>query len=448
MISDTTTLLLLTAGAIVSMILLIAWLRINAFFALLFAALLVGLGSGMEPAKVVKAFQDGMGSTLGGIAAVLGLGTMLGGLLAASGGAEVLSQSLIRVMGPKRVHWCLMVLALAVGFTTWFAVGLVMLVPILLTLTKETKMPFLKLALPLLAVLSIMHGVMPPHPGPLVAIDALKADLGMVILWALVAAIPMAAVAGPIFAAWAVKHVDVSPPEPPPVDPTIAARPKPTLSRTVAALALPVLLILTQTLVELLVAPDLPGEPVNPLRNITAIIGHPILALGAAVLFAAWAFGFTRPEALKIGEKSLGPIAMTLLLVGAGGGLNRVLNECGAAVAIGDVASGAHLPPMLFGWVCAALIRVATGSATVAITAACGLVAPMALGTPGVNLELMVVCVGCGSLFLSHLNDAGFWIVKEMLGMTVSQTFRTWTVTETLIGVSGLFVCWGLDTIF
>jgi GntP family gluconate:H+ symporter len=170
------TLLTATALAIVGLIILVARFKLNAFLALIVAALFVGICSSMPPLRVAKAFQEGMGKTLGGIAGVLGLGTMLGGLLAASGGAEVLSRSLVRTLGPSRVHWCLMVLALAVGFTTWFAVGLVMLVPILLTLTKETKMPFLKLALPLLAVLSIMHGVMPPHPGPLVAIEALHAN--------------------------------------------------------------------------------------------------------------------------------------------------------------------------------------------------------------------------------------------------------------------------------
>ena len=437
-----TRLLLLTAGAIALIVVLIAKLRINAFLALLFAALLVGLGSGMAPSAVGGAFQTGMGKTLGGIAGILGLGTMLGGLLAASGGAGVLAQSLVKFMGPKRVHWSLMLLALAVGFTTWFAVGLVMLVPILLNLTKETGMPFLKLALPLLAVLSIMHGVMPPHPGPLVAIEQLHANLGMVILWGLVAAIPMAAIAGPMFASWAVRRVKVVPPEPPVADLAAEQRPKPSLGRTVAALALPVVLILTHTLAELVTPAG------HPVRDITGMIGNPTLALGIAVLFAAWAFNFTREEALRIGEKSLGPIGMTLLVVGAGGGLNQMLGDSGAAKAIGDVAASAHLPPMVFGWMCAALVRVATGSATVAITAACGLVAPLALSTPGVNLELLVVCVGCGSLFLSHLNDAGFWIVKDLLGLTVAQTFQTWTMTETLIGISGLFVCWGLDAIF
>lgn len=457
MTPESVKLLLLTAGAVVSLIVLVAWLRIHAFLALLFAALVVGIGAGMigidiAPAAVAKAFQEGIGKSLGGIAAVLGLGTMLGGLLAASGGAEVLAQRLTAFFGPKRVNWVLMIVALAVGFTTWFAVGLVMLLPILLTLTKETKQPFLKLALPMLAVLSIMHGVMPPHPGPLYALDELGASLGKVVLWGLLAAIPIAAISGPIFAKWAVRHVSVVAPEPPAPDAAAAARQRPTLTRTVAALALPVVLILSHTISELVYAEDIAklaaGQEKPGPYQFTEIIGNPTLALAIAVLFAAWAFKFTRTEALKIVEKSLGPVGMTLLLVGGGGGFNNVLKATGADAAIGQMASLFNMPTMLFGWVCAALIRIATGSATVAIIAAVGLVAPLLAKDPSVNPELLVVAIGCGSMILSHVNDAGFWIVKESLGLTVSQTLRTWTVTETLIGVSGLFVAWGLDLFF
>ncbi|WAC19393.1 gluconate:H+ symporter [Luteolibacter sp. SL250] len=465
-------LLYLTAGAVVSLIVLVAWLRIHAFLALLFAALVVGLGAGLidapskgggvpiSPAGVAMAFQDGMGKSLGGIAAVLGLGTMLGGLLAASGGAEVLSQRLVGFFGAKRVNLVLMIVALAVGFTTWFAVGLIMLLPILLTLTKETKQPFLKLALPMLAVLSIMHGVMPPHPGPLYALDELGASLGKVVLWGLVAAIPIAAVSGPFFAHWAVRHVAVTAPEPPAPDPSIFARERPTLFRTVAALALPVILILSHTISELIFKEDLASGRKPALYQLTEIIGNPILALALAVLFAAWAFRFTRNDALKVVEKSLGPVGMTLLLVGGGGGFNNVLQASGAAEAIGAMAAKLDMPTMLFAWVCAALIRIATGSATVAIIAAIGLVKPVlaaaaaahpewaanpALAT---NPELLVVAIGCGAMVLSHVNDAGFWIVKESLGLTVPQTLRTWTVTETLIGITGLGVAWGLDLFF
>jgi GntP family gluconate:H+ symporter len=456
-------LILLSAGSVAVLILLIAWVRMNAFLALLLAALVMGLGSGMKPEFAMSAFQDGMGATLGTVAGVLGLGTILGGLLAASGGAEVLAQALIRSFGTKRVHWCLMVLALAVGITSWFAVGLIMLLPILLTLARETKEPFLKLAIPMLAVLSIMHGVMPPHPGPLAAISALEADLGKVMLWGLLAAVPVAAVSGPIFARWAVRHVPVTMPELPPVDPAHAGQKKPSLRSTVAVLMVPIVLLLSQTVTDIAIPkPKVPAPPVagavaapvvqeSPtavrIRSVTAVIGNPTVALGLSMIFAAWAFGFTRGEALKIGEKAIGSVGMALLVIGGGGGFNRVLRESGAADAIGHMAQAAHLPPLVFGWVCAALVRVATGSATVSIIAASGFVAPLVIGNPDVNPELVVVAIGCGSLFLSHLNDAGFWIVKETLGMTVGQTLRTWTVTETLVGVTGLFVAWGLDTV-
>lgn len=426
-----------------ALIVLIAWVRMNAFLALLLAAMVMGLGSGMNPMAMMTAFEKGMGGTLGGIAGILGLGTILGGLLAASGGAEVLAKALIKLFGPKRVHWCLMALGLCIGLTTWFAVGLVMLVPILLTLARETKEPFLKLAIPLLAVLSIMHGVMPPHPGPVVALQALHADLGKVILWGLLAAVPVAAISGPIFARWAVRHVKAEAPTPAAVDPAVAARPLPSLGITIAVLTVPILLLLTQTVAELLVE-----DKEHTLRKITSVIGNPTLALGLSVIFAGIAFRFSRTEALKIGEKAIAAVGMTLLVVGAGGGFKGVLEASGAANAIGQMATAAHLPPLVFGWVCAALVRVATGSATVAITTASGLVAPLVLSTPGVNPELVVVGIGCGSLFLSHLNDAGFWIVKETLGLSVSQTLRTWTVTETLVGVTGLFVAWGLDSVF
>lgn len=439
----TSQLLLLSLVSVTVLIMLIAWLRMNAFLALLLAALVMGLGSGMDPLTMMTAFEKGMGGTLGGIAGILGLGTILGGLLAASGGAEVLAKALIGLFGPKRVHWCLMALGLCIGLTTWFAVGLVMLVPILLTLARETKEPFLKLAIPLLAVLSIMHGVMPPHPGPVVALQALHADLGKVILWGLLAAVPVAAVSGPIFAKWAVSHVQADAPEPPPIDPAVASRPKPSLGITIAVLTVPILLLLTQTVAELLFE-----DKEHTLRKITAVIGNPTLALGMSVIFAGIAFRFTRSESLKIGEKAITAVGMTLLVVGAGGGFKGVLEASGAARAIGEMATAAHLPPLVFGWVCAALVRVATGSATVAITTASGLVAPLVLSTPGVNPELVVVGIGCGSLFLSHLNDAGFWIVKETLGLSVSQTLRTWTVTETLVGITGLFVAWGLDSVF
>ncbi len=456
-------LIILSLAAVASLVILVTRLKVNAFIALALASLLVGAGTmvmgipvpastpGGKPhllslTEVISAFSTGMGATLGSIAAVIGLGTMLGKLLAESGGAEVLAKRFSRFFGPDRVIWCIMALALAVGLTTWFAVGLVLLLPILLTLTRETKQPFIMLALPLLSCLSVMHGVMPPHPGPVVAIDQLHANTGKVLLWGFVIGIPTAAIAGPLFARWAVKRVPADPPEIPIREGRLREGLKlPGFGLTFFTILLPVLLMLLATVAELVFDKE------TPARVALTFIGNPTIALLVSVLFASWslgtACGHSSSEVLKFTEQSIAAVGMTLLVVGGGGGFARVLKESGVASALGSMASAAHLPPLLFGWMVAAFIRVATGSATVSITTAAGLLAPMLESNTGVNRELIVVAIGCGSLFLSHLNDGGFWIVKECLGLSVSQTLRTWTLTETIVGIVGMLISYGISLV-
>lgn len=453
-------LIILSLVAVGTLVVLVTRMKVNAFIALALASLFVGAGAigfgipsvpgtggtlrVLRLTEVISAFGTGMGATLGSIAAVIGLGTMLGKLLAESGGAEVLAKRFNAFFGPKRVIWCIMALALAVGLTTWFAVGLVLLLPILLTLTRETKQPFVLLALPLLSCLSVMHGVMPPHPGPVVAIEALKANTGLVLLWGFVIGIPTAAVAGPIFARWAVKRVPAEPPE----MPVKAGKLRdglvlPGFGLTFFSILLPVLLMLLGTLAELTMPVDATA------RVALTFVGNATIALLVSVLFASWSLGthcgYRREEILKFTEQSIAAVGMTLLVVGGGGGFARVLKESGVATALGNMASAAHLPPLLFGWMVAAFIRVATGSATVAITTAAGLLAPLIENKAGINRELIVVAIGCGSLFLSHLNDGGFWIVKECLGLSVGQTLRTWTQTETIVGIVGMLISFAIS---
>jgi len=422
----------LALAGIALLVFLVTRVKMNAFLALVFVALLVGAGSGKPLLAMAKAFQEGMGATLGGIAAVIGLGAMLGKLLAECGGAEVLAKRFVRFFGPQRVGWCIMGLALAVGLTTWFVVGLILLLPILQTLTRETKRPFLQLALPLLACLSVMHGLMPPHPGPVVAVEALHANAGMVLCWGFVLGLPTAALAGPFFARWAVRRVPVE-------TPNVAVKARessklPPFGLTLFSMLLPVALMLLATVADLTAG--------TRVREWADFIGNPTMALLIAVVFALWSLGtrcgFARAQLLKFTEESVASVGMALLIVGGGGGFARVLKDAGVADALGSLAMNAHLPPLVYGWLLSAFIRVATGSATVAITAASALLAPVLAGHPGTNVELLVIAIGCGSLFLSHLNDGGFWIVKECLGLTVSQTLRTWTVCETIVGVAGL----------
>ncbi len=427
-------LLLLALAAIGVLVALVTWRKLNAFLALLLAAMLVGVGAGLPPLATLKAFQDGLGATLGGIAAVIALGAIVGKLLTESGGAQVLAERFAVFFGPARAVWCIVALALVVGLLTWFTVGLLLLLPVLVSLTHESKRPFLLLALPLVAFLSVMHGLTPPHPGPVVAIDALGAKPGLVLVLALVAGIPTALLAGPLFARWIVARLPVSPPAA--ADPADASKPRPRFTATMFVIALPIALMLLTTISELV----LPAG--HRVRDALAFVGHPVTALTLAVFAALGIFGracrFTRPQLLGFSEQSIASIGLTLLVVGGGGGFARVLREAGVAHALGSLAGNLHLPPLIYGWLIAAFIRVATGSATVAITTAAGLLAPLLAVQPEINRELMVLSLGFGSLVLSHLNDGGFWIVKDCLGLTVGQTLRTWTVVETIIGVAGL----------
>jgi gluconate:H+ symporter, GntP family len=457
-------LIALALGAIATLVLLITRAKINAFISLILASLVVGIGAVLAlqvPARdlagriaskpdggflpytilgVLKSFSDGLGATLSSTAAVVALGTMLGRLLAESGGAEVLAKRFAAFFGPSRIQWCIMALALAVGLTTWFAVGLVLLLPILLTLTHETKQPFIRLTLPLLSCLSVMHGVMPPHPGPVVAVEALKANMGLVLFWGFIIGIPTAAVAGPVYARFIVNRVTASPPPIPSKaqssDPGFRL---PGFWLTLVTILSPVLLMLVATLAEL----TLPKG--NHVREMAGFIGHPTLALLLAVLLAGWALGtrcgFRAPQILKFTEASVGSVGMTIIVIGAGGGFARVLRDSGVAEAIGNLGREAHLSPLMYGWLVSAFIRVATGSATVAITTASGLLVPVMAAHPELSphqVALIICAIGCGSLFLSHLNDSGFWMVKDSLGLSVGQTMKTWTACETIVGLAGM----------
>lgn len=451
-------LIVLALFAIGVLVLLVTWLKINAFVSLVIASLIVGAGAVLMDQMVAgaggkmisytmlgvtRSIQEGVGGTLGGIAAVLGLGAMLGKMLAESGGAEVLAKRFAAFFGPKRIQWCIIALALAVGLTTWFAVGLILLLPILLTLTRETKQPFLLLVLPLLSCLSVMHGVMPPHPGPVVAVETLKANMGLVLFWGFIVGIPTAMVAGPLYAKWAVKRVEAFPPAVANSDVADPNLRRPGFGLTLFSILLPVILMLLSTLAEL----TLPKG--HTLREVALFIGNPTMALMTSVIFCLWSLGthcgYTKTRLLKFTETSVAGIGMTILVVGGGGGFARVLRDSGVADAIGRFGEQFHLSPLLYGWLISAFIRVATGSATVAITTASGLLVPVLALHPELNsahTALIIVAIGCGSLFMSHLNDAGFWIVKDCLGLTVAQTFKTWTICETIVGLIGMIFAW------
>lgn len=446
------TLIVLALVAVACLVLLVTRWHVNGFIALALASLGVGAaavamrvlprGAGVPLSllDVVDGFGLGLGRTLGGVSAVIALGTMLGRMLADSGGAEVLARRFAAFFGPARVVWCVMALGFAVGLTTWFVVGLTLLTPVLLTLTRETGRPLLHLAIPMLACLSIMHGLMPPHPGPVAALAAfrdLQPNMGLVLVWGAVIGLPTALLAGPVFARRAARLVATPPPEAGLATSRDNAVPPP-FGLTMFSIFLPVLLMLLDTAARLTLA------PAARLARVAGFVGHPTIAMLVAVLFAAWSLGtrcgHTSRRVLKTTEDAASAVGMVLLVVGAGGGFGAVLQSAGVADAMGRLATMLGLPVLIYGWAVAAFIRVATGSATVSIVTASGLLAPVASASPGTNVELLIIAIGCGSLILSLPNDGGFWVVKDCLGLSVEQTLRTWTVTETIIGLAGLLV--------
>ncbi|MDP9878032.1 GntP family gluconate:H+ symporter [Variovorax boronicumulans] len=421
--------------AILGLILLITRWRVHPFIALTLAAGFLGLTSGMPVDLVMKSFQDGFGGVLGFVGIVLGLGTMLGKMMAESGGADRIARTLIDAFGRERVHWAMMFAAFLVGIPLFFEIGFVLLIPLVFIVARRTGVSLIRIGIPLLAGLSVVHGLVPPHPGPLLAIGVFGADIGKTIFYGLIVGLPTAMIAGPIFGKFVSKYVpgEASPELLEQLAHEPEARELPSFGVTLLTVLLPVALMLLKTFA------DVALDEKNIVRQWMDFIGHPITALLAALLLSLYTFGvargFTSKQIMKFVDDSLAPTAAIVLIIGAGGGFKQMLVASGVGNAIGQMALHAQVSPILLAWLVAGLIRIATGSATVATITGAGIVAPLATMVPGVNRELLVLATGAGSLILSHVNDAGFWLVKQYFNMTVAETFKTWTVMETLISV-------------
>jgi len=437
-LSNEASLLLNAFLAIVVLIVMITRLRIHPFIALIITSGFLGLISGMPLAKIVKSFQDGFGGVLGFVGIVLGLGTMLGKMMAESGGADQIAQTLVRAFGKQRVHWAMMIGAFLVGIPLFFEIGFVLLIPLVFIVSRRSGVPLFKIGMPMLASLSVMHGLVPPHPGPLLAIGIFGADIGKTIFYGLVVGLPTVIIAGPMFGAFIAKYVDIKPSDE--LMEQLAREPQtkdlPGFAITLVTVLSPVFLMLLKTFVDV----ALPEG--NAVRDLMDFIGNPIVALLAALLLSLYTFGvargFTRQQVLKFVDQSLAPTAAIVLIIGAGGGFKQMLVNSGVGTAIGQLAVHAQISPLLLAWFVAGVIRVATGSATVATITGAGIVAPLVTLIPGTNRELLVLATGAGSLILSHVNDAGFWLVKEYFNMSVGETFKTWTAMETIISVVAL----------
>ncbi|GAA2519169.1 gluconate:H+ symporter [Streptomyces gobitricini] len=425
-------------AGIAVIVLLITRLKLHAFLALTIGSLALGAFAGAPLDAAIASFSKGLGSTVAGVGVLIALGAILGKLLADSGGADRIVDTILARAGGRAMPWAMVLIASVIGLPLFFEVGIVLLIPVVLMVAKRGDYSLMRIGVPALAGLSVMHGLIPPHPGPLVAIDAIGADLGVTLALGIVVAVPTVVVAGPLFSRYAARWVDVPVPErmiPQRASDRLERRPG--FGVTVATVLLPVVLMLVKALVDIVV-----DDPENHVQRVADVVGSPLIALLAAVLVGIFtlgrAAGFTKERISSTVETSLAPIAGVLLIVGAGGGFKQTLIDVGVGRMILDFSENWAIPALLLAWLIAVAIRLATGSATVATISAAGLVAPLAADMSTSHAALLVLAIGAGSLFFSHVNDAGFWLVKEYFGMSVGQTIKTWSVMETIISVVGI----------
>ncbi|EHT7966568.1 gluconate permease [Staphylococcus pseudintermedius] len=436
--------LLSVAIAIIVLLILIMKLQLNTFVALVITAMVTGILLGKPFDKIVATIETGMGGTLGHIALIFGLGAMLGKLLADGGGATQIADTLIAKLGKKYVQWAMVIASFIIGIALFFEVGLVLLIPLVFTIAKRMNVSQLKIGMPMVTALSVTHGFLPPHPGPVVIAKELGANIGEVLLYGFIVAIPVTIIAGPVFAKIA-----------PRLTPTAFQREGdisslgatksfkdeelPSFGLSTFTALLPVLLMLFATLWQLISGHE--GKAHNTLESMIYFIGSAGTAMLIAVVFAVFSMGIRRgiptKQVMNTLTQAIYPIGMMLLIIGAGGAFKQVLIDGGVGGAIEKIFTDVNISPILLAWLVAAILRLALGSATVAAISTTGIVLPL-LQTADVNLALVALAIGAGSIFCSHVNDAGFWMFKEYFGLTVKETFLTWSLIETIISVSGL----------
>ncbi|WP_026574934.1 GntT/GntP/DsdX family permease [Bacillus sp. UNC438CL73TsuS30] len=431
--------LLLTLLAIIIVIIGVSVFKWHAFISLTVATLFLAIFSGLSMDKIVSGIETGVGGALGHLVGILALGTILGKMMAESGAGVQVANFFVNKFGVKKLPWAMMLAGFIIGIPVFFEVGILIVLPLVISIHKTSKQNILLIALPAIAGLSIVHGLVPPHPGAIAAISIYNANMGKVLLYSLLIAIPSVVIAGPLFAKWVHKRV-IPENEPELIKINMAAQKLPSTGLSFFIILLPVILMIFSA-----VAPyiGLPGG----ITKFFIFIGSPLIALLIAC-FAAFYFlgirqGIDKNGIKKFTEECFLPVGSIIAIIGAGGGFKQILIDSGVGATIGDMSQNIHLSPLVLAFMIAGLIRIATGSATVALTTAAGIVAPIVQHMSGVNMELLVIVTGAGSLMFSHVNDAGFWMVKEYLGLSVKETFKTWTVLETILS----FVAFGVALI-
>ncbi|CAH0416104.1 gluconate permease [Periweissella fabaria] len=425
---------------VILLVILITKFKLNTFVSLVITAFVVGLILGIPVSKLPTSIETGIGGQLGHLAIIFGFGSMLGKLLSDTGGGFRIAHKLIEIFGRKRIQIAVIVASFIIGLALFFEVGLVVLLPIIFVIAREVDMPLLYLGIPMAATLNVAHGFLPPHPAPTAVSDVLKVPLGHVLLIGIIVAIPTIIISGPIFNHFLQK-----------VYPKVYKRDinisvlgdykefkideTPKFGISVLTALLPVILIGIGTILDFILPK---GTLVG---NIVAFISSPDVAMLISLIFAVFTMGLNRGLSMQeIGDKMAGSvkqIAMMLLIIGGGGAFKQVLVDGGVAKFIGDLFGQSNMSPIIVAWLITALLRISLGSSTVASITGASLVTNIVTNST-VNPVLIVLAIGAGSIFADHVNDAGFWMIKEYFGLTLKETFLSWTTLTCVISLSGL----------
>ncbi|HEX4770662.1 MAG TPA: gluconate:H+ symporter [Bryobacteraceae bacterium] len=428
---------LITIVAIALLLVLVLYARLHAFLALFVVSMALGLAAGMPPGKVLTSMQFGVGDALSFIAVVVGLGAIIGRFIQYSDGGRVLADWLLARTGREHAPWAVLIAAFLVGLPVFFEVGFIILAPLAWSLARESKRSLLLFGLPIAGALTITHALVPPHPAPAVAAQLMGADVGRTILYGALLSVPLMVIGGIFYGRWISGRI--SPPIPAIAGAELTRSESqsapPSLLLTVSLLLLPVLLILGGTVSDVI---QLPG------RTAYKFLGHPFTALLitalAAMLFLGRLRGLKGERITKVATEALAPLATLLLIISGGGALKQIIVDSGIGPYLGKLLAGSPLSPLLVCFLTSAGLRAAQGSATVAIVTAAGILAPLMKQVHGYTPEMLVLAVCCGGTMISHVNDAGFWLVKEYMGMTVAETLRSWTGMKIVMGVIGIAV--------
>ncbi len=425
--------LLIIFLCIVALILLISWGKVNAFLAFLVVSIGTGLLLGIPLNNIPQSVYKGIGDTLGSLVVVIVLGAMLGKLVAESGAAQRIASVLMKFFGAKYIGLALMLTGFVIGIPLFYNVGFVLIIPLIFSVAYQYKLPAVYIGLPMLASLSVTHGFLPPHPSPAALVGQFHANMGVTLMLGVVVAIPAVLLAGPLFSQ-TLKKIEAKPLQSFNVEPLPESQLPGVFNSFVSSL-LPVLMLIVTTI--LLFA--MPGD--GPLKTTLTFLGEPGIVMLITIIIATFSLGINMGKSMQtvmnIYGEAVKDVAMVLLIVSGSGILKQMFVDSGVSNQIAAILQDWDIQPLVLGWLIAAVIRLALGSATVAGLTTAGILAPMTVQLH-VHPSLMVLSIGAGSLFFSHVNDAGFWLFKEYFNLSLKDTFRSWSIMETIVSVVGL----------